>query len=145
MAPHAHAVALVSLAVLVLASSCDNAGAREASALSSAVDQYRRAGNAAKGERAQSVVAVTCTDAEVCAARAACLAAISPTVQALALKDDVAARLADLEAQRLAPDASEATALPAKLDDAERLLKEGHEKMEGCDKAMADLRMHHGG
>jgi hypothetical protein len=34
--------------------------------------------------------------------------------------------------------------LPRKLDDAERLLKEGHAKMEDCEKALADLRVRFG-
>jgi hypothetical protein len=147
MAPDARAVALgaVGLACLACApAGCGNPARREALALASAVDQYRRADNAGKSERAEAVLAVACTDPEVCAVKQACLAAISPTVRALSLKDEVAARLADLEAHRLAPDASEATALPGKLDEAEQALKDGHAKMEDCEKGLADLRMHQG-
>jgi hypothetical protein len=133
---------VVVLATVALA--CASPAKREAEALTAAVDQYRRAENEAKPRRAETVIAVACTDAEVCAVKGACMAAISPTVRALTLKDDVAARLADIEAKRLAPDSPEAAALPGKLDEAERLLKDGHAKMEACEKGLADLRVHHG-
>jgi hypothetical protein len=145
MASNASAAIAGAAALLVaLATGCGNSAKREASGLAAAVEQYRRADNAARSERAEAVVAAPCTDAVVCAAKEACLAAISPTVRALALKDQVAERLADLEARRLAPDASAAMELPRKLDDAERLLKEGHAKMQDCEKALADLRVRFG-
>jgi len=99
----------------------------------------------AKESQQQGVVAVACTDAEVCAAKQVCLAAIVPTTRALVLKDEVAARLGDLQAKRLAPDAPEADALPAKLDEAERLLHEGRAKMTECDAKLVGLRVRHGG
>lgn len=151
MAPDARAVALGAVRLACLAclacalAGCGNQAKREALALAAAVDQYRRADNAGKSERAEAVLAAACTDAEVCSVKQACLAAISPTVRALSLKDEVAARLADLEAHRLAPDASEATALPGKLDEAEQALRDGHSKMADCEKGLADLRMRQGG
>ncbi len=132
------------LALSALLAACSNAAKREAAGLSAVVDQYRRAENAGKADKAEAVVAFACTDAEVCSAKQACLAAISPTVRALGLKDEVATRLADLEAKRLAPDAPEAEALPGKLDEAERLLKDGHAKMEGCERELTQLRLRHG-
>jgi hypothetical protein len=112
---------------------CGGGAKRESAALSDAVDRYRRADDGSKASQGQSVVAVACTVAEVCAAKRACLAAIDPTTRALALKDEVAARLVDLQAKRLAPDAPEAAALPGKLDEAERLLHEGRTQMADCD------------
>jgi hypothetical protein len=82
-----------------------------------------------------------CTDADVCATKQACLAAISPTVRALALKDEVAVRVADIENKRVAADAAEAQGLPETLDDAERLLREGHAKMAACESSLAALRL----
>ena len=82
---------------------------------------------------------MTCSDAEVCAAKQACLAAIDPTTRALSLKDEVAARVVDIQAKRLAPDAPEADALPGKLDQAELLLREGRAKMTVCDAKLAAL------
>jgi hypothetical protein len=136
---------VVCLCLLCALVGCSNAAKREAVGLGAVVDQYRRAENAGKAAKAEAVVSFACTDAEVCAAKDACLAAISPTVRALGLKDEVAARLADLEARRLSPDAPEAAALPAKLDEAERLLKDGHAKMTACEREMTGLRLKHGG
>lgn len=112
---------------------CAGGARRESAALSDAVDRYRRADNGSKASQGQSVAAVACTVGEVCAAKQACLAAIDPTTRALALKDEVAARLVDIQAKRLAPDAPEADALPGKLDEAERLLHEGRTQMAECD------------
>ena len=138
----------VFVASLAGAAGCDGGAKGEARALLGAVDQYRKADGPARADRAQAVVAATCTDAQVCAAKEACLAAISPTVRALALKDEVAARLAEMEGQRAGgadgaapPDAA---GLATKLDDAERLLKEGHANMDACEKALAGLRVKYG-
>jgi hypothetical protein len=121
---------------------CTGGGAKhEASTLSDAVDRFRRATGAASTPAATAVAAVECTDAQVCEAKAACVAAIDPTARALALKDEVGARLADIEAARVTPDSPEAQALPRKLDDASRLLREGHEKMELCERRLTDLRI----
>jgi hypothetical protein len=155
MASSAHVTWLRAVAAGVLAASlavglgCDDAAKREGRALLGAVDQYRRADGAARTERAQAVVAVACTDPQVCAAKEACLGAISPTVRALALKDEVSARIAEMEGQRArgvdgsAP--ADATALATKLDEAERLLKEGHANMEACEKGLVGLRVKYGG
>jgi hypothetical protein len=118
---------------------CTNAGKREAASLTEAVDRYRHADDANKEAQSHAVAAVACTDERVCAAKSACMAAIEPTNRALALKDEVTRRLADLEQKRLAPDSPDARALPGKLDEAERLLKDGHAKMTVCDAKLAEL------
>ncbi|MGH7434964.1 MAG: hypothetical protein ACRENE_04755 [Polyangiaceae bacterium] len=144
----APASVVVLAALAALAAGCDDAPKREARALLVAVDQYRRADDGARGDRAQAVVAVACTDASVCAAKAACLSAVSPTVRALALKDEVSARLGEMEGAHAATDGRappDATGLGDKLDEAERLLKEGHTNMEACEKALATLRVKYGG
>ncbi len=58
--------------------------------------------------------------------------------------DEVSAKLADIEAARLAPDAAAAEELPGKLDDASRLLREGHAKMHECDAKLTDLKVTYG-
>jgi hypothetical protein len=136
----ASVLALCALAGAVLPA-CTGGAKHEASALSDAVDRFRRATGAASTPAATEVAAVECTDAQVCEAKAACVAAIDPTARALALKDEVGARLADIEAARVTPDSPEAQALPGKLDDASRLLREGHEKMELCERRLTDLRI----
>lgn len=135
-------VAGLTLAVVAALAACDGgAGKREASTLVDAVDRYRRAEGPSKAALGEAVSAVACTDARVCDAKRACLAAIVPTTQALTLKDEVSRRLVELEQQRLAPDSPEAQALPGKLDDAERLLKDGRARMTDCDARLTDLRV----
>jgi len=131
-------------AALIGVMACEGSARRESASLIDAVDRYRRAESGAKAAQRQAVLALACSDADVCAAKQACLAAIDPTTRALALKDEVALRLGDIQNGRLAPDAPEADALPGKLDEAERLLREGRAKMADCDARLAGLRVHHG-
>jgi hypothetical protein len=140
MRPAAAHAPVLSLALALALAACTGTGKREAASLAEAVDRYRRADDASKEAQGRAVDAVACTDPRVCDAKQACLAAIEPTTRALALKDEVTRRLGDLEQKRLAPDSPEAQALPAKLDDAERLLKEGRAKMTACDARLAELR-----
>lgn len=124
---------------------CSTSARHETVALLVAMDRYQRADNAAKGELAQAVAALPCSDAQVCDAQRACLAAIEPTARALALKDEVSARIDDLQTKRLAPDSAEAQTLPGKLDLASRLLNEGRARMPICERLLADLRIARGG
>jgi hypothetical protein len=120
---------------------CTGSAKREAAALTEAVDRFSRSSNTAE---AAAVDAVECSDERVCAAKRVCTEAIDPTARALALKDEVGQKLADLEAARLAPDSSVAQELPLKLDEASRLLTEGHAKMHECDAKLTDLRVTYG-
>ncbi len=121
---------------------CDGGSAkREAAALTEAVDRFSKVSGQAQ---AKAVDDVSCTDERVCEAKRACVAAIDPTARALALKDEVAAKLADIEAARLAPDAAAAEELPGKLDAATRSLREGHSKMHECDTKLTDLKLTYG-
>jgi hypothetical protein len=137
---------LACLAVVapILAAGCTNAGKHEAASLVTAVDAYRHAAGPAKAERGKAVSDVACTEPKVCDAKLACLAAIEPTVRAIALKDEVTARVADLEKGTLAKDSPEAQALPGKLDEAERLLTDGRAKMQACDAKLTDLHIDFG-
>jgi hypothetical protein len=133
-------------AVLVLALvACAASGRRETSALVDAVDRYRQADNKSKPTQADAVAALPCSTASVCEAKRVCLEAIGPTTRALTLKDEVTARLADIEQKRLAPAAAEAASLPGKLDEATRLLETGRAKMTECERRLADLRIEYGG
>jgi hypothetical protein len=132
---------LVAFVVLALCNAACSAGAaREAGTLVAAVDRYRRLEGSAKEAQAKAVADAACSDAQVCDAKQACVAAIDSTMRALALKDEVTARLADLQSNRLAPTAPEAQALPDKLDEAERLLRAGRDRMAECEKKLTDLR-----
>ena len=118
---------------------CGGSAKREASALSDAVDRYRRASPSTSAAEGAAVGAVACTDAQVCDAKRACVAAAEATERAVVLKEEVSLRLADIEGARLAPNSAEAQALPAKLDEASRLLHEGRTNMDDCDKRLTDL------
>src|ERR1700689_3842153 len=118
----AAAVGPAAVLLGVALAACGGEGKREASSLEMAVDRYRRADGAAKEALGQAVSGVACSDARGCDAKQACLAATEPTTRALDLKEQVARGLADLEQKRVALDSPEAQALPAKLDEAERLL-----------------------
>jgi len=138
---------LVPVAAFLVTSAlgCSTSTRRETVALLAAMDRYQRANNASKGEQAQAVAALPCSDAQVCDAKRACLAAIEPTAKALGLKDEVSARIDDLQAKRLAPDSAEAQSLPGKLDLAARLLSDGRARMPMCERLLADLRIAGGG
>jgi hypothetical protein len=130
--------------VLAAVACAPGSGKRETSALLNAVDGYRRADTSAKANRVAALQTVTCSEPPVCDAKAVCVAAVEPTTRALLLKDEVAARLADIEQRRLAPDAPEASALPGKLDEAQRLLETGRQKMTECERRLSDLRVEYG-
>ncbi len=133
-----YALSLAALLTAAAPSSCTDPAKREAAALTEAVDRFSQSSTAAQ---AKAVDAVSCTDERVCAAKRVCMDAVDPTAQALALKDEVGRKLADLEAARLAPDSGVAQELPGKLDEASRLLTEGHAKMHECDAKLTDLRV----
>jgi hypothetical protein len=124
---------------------CTSAGKHEAASLANAVDAYRHAPAPAKADKAKVVETLACTDDKVCDAKQACVAAIDPTVRAMALKDEVAARIGDIEKGTLAKDSPGAQALAGKLDEAERLLKDGRAKMDVCDAKLAELQGEYGG
>jgi hypothetical protein len=134
--------ALVPMSMVVVA--CHGSGKGEATSLDDAVDRYRRAEGAQKLSELQAVTDMPCSIAEVCEAKATCVAAMGPTMRALALKDEVARMLGDLQEKRVALDAAAAQELPGKLDEATRLLQEGRTQMAECDKKLADLELHYG-
>jgi hypothetical protein len=125
----------------LVAVACSGSAKRETASLLAAMELYERADDASKGAQAQAVAGVACTATQVCDAKRACVAAITPTAQALALKDEVSARIDDLQTRRLAPDSPEAQALPAKLDLATKLLNEGRARMPECERKLAELRI----
>ena len=140
--------ALLALAPALLAcaaSGCTDAGKHEAASLVGAVDAYQRAQpGPSKADRGKAVADVPCSDARVCEAKRVCVSAIELTVRAIALRDDVAARVADLETGALSKDAIEARQLPTRLDEAERLLTEGRARMAECDSKLRDLQLDFG-
>jgi hypothetical protein len=138
-------VLALAAGVLALVVACGSPGKHEAAALIDAVDRYRRSAGPSRDALGQAVAAVACTDTRVCEAKQACMAGIEPTTRALTLKDEVARRLVDLEQKRLETDSPEVEALPGKLDEAERLLRDGRARMTTCDARLTDLRVAFGG
>ena len=142
--PIAGRLALAFVAFAACVSACSVSPKREAVTLVAAMDRYQRDANGAKVADVQAVAAVACSDGQVCETKRACLDAIEPTARALALKDEVSARVDDLQAKKLAPDAPEAQSLPGKLEQATKLLNEGRAKMPLCERKLADLRVAYG-
>ena len=129
--------------VLPAAPAC-SPGKREAASLVAAVDRYRRAEMNAKGPLADLIEVAPCTDTEVCAAKAACVASARPTAKGSALKAEVESSLADLHAGKLTQAQASSRDLGAKLDEASRLLDEGHAKLSACDAEITALRLKYG-
>jgi hypothetical protein len=134
-----------ALAFALAASSCAcGTGRREAASLASVVDRYRKAPMDAKGAPAEMIEKVACSDAEVCAAKEACLASARPTVRGMALKREVQTALDDLQAGRITHDQAQALGLSAKLDDASHAVEEGRANLSACDTQVLSLRLKYG-
>jgi len=129
--------ALVALA-LVLAGCASHK--QEAASLVAAVDRFHKAENVDKAERQRAIAEVVCVDADVCEAKHLCATATASTAQGLLLKAEVEKGLAALEQGTLAKTDEGAKALPSKLDEAGRLLGEGHVLMPVCDQKILALR-----
>jgi hypothetical protein len=134
------AIVALALAVALVLAACGSQR-REVASLVEAVDRYRRAEMDAKAPLASALAAVPCTEAEVCDAKTACVAAATPTVQGVALKAQVEASLAQLHAGKLTQDQAAALELPKKLDEASRLLEDGHAKLPTCHAKITALRL----
>lgn len=119
---------------------CGTGSKQEAAQVVEAVERFRRADNAAKPDTVGTLRAVKCSVSDVCKARDACLAAAEATSKALRIKSEVEQGLVALEKDAMARDAAEARALPAKLDEAESLLKEGFDALPACDDHVMGLK-----
>jgi hypothetical protein len=125
--------ALASVAVLAMLAGCTTGGKQEAAQVVEAMDRFRKADNPAKPDTVVSLRAVKCSAPDVCKARDACLASAEATAKALRLKSEVEMGLGAIEKGTMARESAEAKALPAKLDEAENLLKEGFAALPACD------------
>jgi hypothetical protein len=129
-------LALVSLALVA----CTTGSRQEAAQVVEGMDRFRKADNAAKPSTVESLRAVKCSAADVCQARDACLASAEATAKALRLKSEVEQGLAAVERDAMPNDSLDAKALPAKLDEAESLLKEGFAALPACDDQVMALK-----
>ena len=127
-------------ASLVVLLGCTPAGKAEADALVRTMERFRRAENRDKPEAIHEVRKTRCSAPDVCAARKECLAYAESTAQALKLKQEVELALVAVESGAMPKDSEEAKALPGKLDQAEKLLKEGFGHLQPCDDALMALR-----
>lgn len=137
MRPH---LACAVVVAAQLAIGCDGADRREAKSVVSAVARFRRADGASTPAMVQALEKTPCSAPDVCAARDACVASGAATARALVLKKEVEEALAALERGALASDAPAAQALPAKLDEAEALLRTGHDALPACDERVQGLK-----
>ena len=122
---------------------CEAGARQEAAQVVEAVDRFRKAENPAKPAAVEALRAVKCSAADVCKARDACLASAEATAKAMRLKSEVEQGLSAVEKDATPRDSVEARALPAKLDEAEALLKEGFSLLPACDDEIMVLKRRH--
>ena len=127
----------------VLLAGCESGARQEAAQVVEAVDRFRKAENPAKPAAVEALRAVKCSAADVCKARDACLASAEATAKSMRLKSEVEQGLSAVERDAMPRDSDEARALPAKLDEAESLLKEGFSLLPACDDEIMALKRHH--
>ena len=129
--------------VPLLLPGCESGARQEAAQVVEAVDRFRKAENPAKPAAVEALRAVKCSAADVCKARDACLASAEATAKAMRLKSEVEQGLSAVEKDATPRDSDEARALPAKLDEAESLLKEGFSLLPACDDEIMVLKRKH--
>ncbi|MBX3218044.1 MAG: hypothetical protein KF850_38920 [Labilithrix sp.] len=128
--------------VLVLAA-CESAERREAHSVVVAVARFRSADHASTPAMVEALKATPCSAPDVCKTRDDCAGSGEATARALRLKSEVEKGLAALENGTLDKGSPEAKALPTKLDEAEVLLKQGHEGLAQCDDDVQALKRKH--
>ena len=137
----------MSLVVLCLgclpSAACDSAERRDAQSVVAAVARFRTADNASTPAMVEALKATPCTAAEVCKTRDDCVATGEATAKALRLKSEVEQGLTALEKGTLSKDSPEAQDLARKLDEAEALLKQGHDGLAKCDEQVQALKRKH--
>lgn len=127
-------VALLTAAVV----GCSH-GKEEAGALVHSIEVYRGASDIDKQAAVEKIKAVTCTTAEICDAKDECLKMAQPTANALAIKLQGRRTLDAVEKE--AGIEAEVKALPDRLDEASRLLDEGHEHLHSCQEKLTGLQI----
>lgn len=131
---------LALVMVLVLAAGC-NGTKDEVRALSTAVDAYRKAENDKKPELADALDKVPCTDPEVCTAKTACTKSADETAKGLRLQKDLAKRVDDVKAGKIAPGSPEALKISIDMAEGDQLLADGMKDLDECDNQLIKLRV----
>lgn len=130
----------VLIVMFGVGTACDSAERREAQSVVMAVRRFRTADNESTPAMVEALRGTPCSTHEVCEARDACVAVGEVQAKALRLKVEVERGVAALEKGALAKDSAEAKVLPQKLDEAESLLRQGHEGLGKCDERVAALK-----
>jgi hypothetical protein len=128
---------------LLALAACDGAERRDAESVVAAVTRFRTADNASTPAMVEALKATPCTAPDACKARDECVSTGEATAKALRLKAEVEKGLSQLEKGTLSKDSPEAKELPQKLDDAETLLKKGHDGLAKCDELVQALKRKH--
>lgn len=116
----------------------------EAERLVSAVTRYRQTDDERKADMAQALADTPCTDADVCAAKQACVASAEPTARAIRLKRDVEQSIEQIERADALPEGAVADGLKAKLEEAKRLFDQGFQALPACDERVQGLKRRYG-
>lgn len=130
-------LALLLLSLLV---GCDSAERRDAETVLAAVRRFRTADNASTPAMVDALKATPCVAPDACKTRDDCVAVGEATAKALRLKAEVEKGIAAVEKGALAKDSPEAQELPKKLEEAETLLKQGHDGLATCDEQVQALK-----
>jgi hypothetical protein len=139
-------MAAVVLGAAVLLPACDGGDGDEARSLLAAVDRFRQSESPAKPAALPAVEAVSCTSAEVCSAKDACLAFARPFCVALQLTSDVEQRLntltVEVDVGQIDPEhqLAEKTALGGLLSQATASNQQSQKALVACDEKMKVLR-----
>ena len=126
------------LALFVIACSHDK---QEAGALLHAIEQYRSAPDELKVDRVADITAVVCTASDVCDSKAECLKMAELTAKALAIKVQAQRTLAAIQDGHETPNDPNVKGLPDQLDEASKLLDQGHAELQPCEEKLTGLRI----
>jgi hypothetical protein len=114
---------------------------QEAGAVIHAVEQFRAAPDENKMVRVAELTGVTCSTPEICDVKIECLKWAEPTAKALAIKVQAQKTLAQIQNGQEQPNDPNVKDLPDKLDEASRLLDEGHAELQPCEEKVTGLRI----
>jgi hypothetical protein len=125
---------------MLLLFACTSPAKQEARSLVGAVDRFHKAENPDKPAAADALEKLPCTDEEVCAAKEACVKGTSPMAKALRKQREVEQAIAAFDGS-IPKDDPRARALPAELDEVDRLMRESQDAMPACDEKITSLRV----
>ena len=128
-----------ALAAPLTVLACDGPDRRDAERIVSLVGRIRSVEGSMTPTALAELKAAPCNLIEVCRTRDACLVSLEATSKALTLKSEVEIGVTAMELGKLQRESPEAKELAKKLDEASRLLDEGHERLPACDESLQGL------